>query len=295
MLSIIVLNYNTLDLTRACIDSLLAVKGEVPFEIVVVDNASTDGSVEYLKKLEKNPLIKVIFNPENVGFARGNNVARKVVKGEYVLFLNSDTVVPAGTLQSTLAYMKAHSKVGALTCKLLLPDGTLDKDARRSFPTPWVALTHFSRLDRVFPKSPLFARYWYGYMDPDAESKVDVIQGAFFLTRKELLDAVNWFDEDYFLDGEDIDLSWKITQAGYTIMYYPAVSITHVKGASKGKRKQKASFKTRSRAITTGVTSMHIFYKKHLSSKYPWIVNALVAVGIRSLLIARTVKLYLGL
>ena len=282
-LSIVILSYNTEKVLENCLNSLKKVSGETDFEIFVVDNASTDGSLQMLKKRNDITLIK---NNENVGFAKGNNSARKVVNTEFVLFLNSDTLVPVGTLKETVNYMSEHQDVGALTCKITLPDGSLDKDARRSFPTPWVALTHFSGLDRLFPKSTLLAKYWYGYKDEDEIHEVDVLQGAFFLTRKNILDEVGWYDEDYFLDGEDIDLSWKIKHSGYKIFYYPKVQITHLKKASKkGKRSLKA--------VVAGVNSMQIFYSKHLKQLYPVYINILVYSGLSLLKTVRVIKYYI--
>ena len=169
----------------------------------------------------------------------------------------------------------------------------MDKDARRAFPTPWVALTHFSGIDRLFPKSEILSKYWYLYKSAQKIQDVDVIQGAFFLTRREVLDSVNWFSEEYFLDGEDIDLCWKIRQMGLRIVYYPEVFVIHVKGASKGKRK--SSFlgitqEERLKVINVGLDSMAIFYKKWLWNKYPLPLNWLVILGINCLRFLRYLK-----
>ena len=173
----------------------------------------------------------------------------------------------------------------------------MDKDARRSFITPWVGLTHLVlKLDRLFPESKTFAKYWYGYESPDKVHEVDVIQGAYFLTTKKVLDEVDWFDEDYFLDGEDIDICWKIKKTGMKIMYYPKVSIIHVKGASKGKKNNKDTNVTKKEKVkfrTQGVRSMEIFYRKRMWDQYPLILNYLVIVGIRGMLAIRLVSTYL--
>ena len=294
-LSVIILNYNTKDLLKDCLDSLNKVKNEASFEVIVADNGSTDGSCEMLKK--DFGWVKLVENNENLGFAAGNNRAKDYCKGENVLFLNTDTIVPKETLRKCLKYLHKNKKVGALTCKLDLPGGGVDKDARRSFPTPWVSLTHLVLgLDKIFPKSPLFARYWYGYIPEGTTHEVDAIQGAFFLVRKKILDRVNWFDEDYFLDGEDIDLCWKIKEAGWKIIYYPEVSIIHLKGATKGKNKEvkkKAPLAERIKFRASGVTSMEIFYRKRLWSKYPLLLNLLVVVGIKCLRALRIVKMLL--
>lgn len=276
-LSIIILNYNTKDLLVNCLSSLVRVKKEVSFEVIIADNGSIDDSIPMVKG--RFPWVKVVENKANLGFAAGNNRARKVVTGDYVLFLNSDTEMNEATLKETMRYMDENKDVGAMTCKLLLPNGGLDRDARRSFPTPWVAFTHFSFLDRIFSKSMLFSKYWYGFISPDVEHEVDVIEGAFFLVRKDVLDSVDWFDEDYFLDAEDIDLSWKIKEKGWKIIYYPKVSIVHIKKATKKK--------VSGRFIGRGVEAMEIFYRKRLWSRYPFLINILVIIGIRVVKILR--------
>ncbi|KKQ48536.1 MAG: Glycosyltransferase/rhamnosyltransferase [Candidatus Woesebacteria bacterium GW2011_GWD1_38_10] len=291
-LSIIILNYNTRELLDGCLRSLEKVINEIYFEVVVIDNGSEDDSVEFVRK--KYKWVKIFETGENLGFAIGNNFAKDIVNSEYVLFLNTDTVVPAGTLSGSLGYLKKH-KLGALGCKLILPDGSLDKDARRSFITPWIGLVHlFLKLDRIFPRSKLFAKYWYGYIPDDKIHEVDALQGAFFLTTKNILDKVGWFEEDYFLDGEDIDLSWKIKNLGYKIVYYPEVSIVHIKGATKGKnRKSKKyiSFNDKLKYRLSGVDSMEMFYRKRLWDRYSLILNYIVLIGIKALKILRIIKL----
>lgn len=292
ILSIIILSYNTQGLLRDTIASLNKVRGELSFEVIVSDNGSTDGSIEMVKR--EFSWVKLVENGKNLGFAKGNNMAKKYCKGKYVLFLNSDTQIKKGVLKECINYMERTQSVGAMTCKLVLPDGRLDKDARRSFPTPWVALTHLVLgLDKLFPRSRLFAKYWYGYISPNKIHEVDVIEGAFFLARKKVLNKVGWFDEDYFLNGEDIDLSWKIKNAGWKIIYYPKVSIIHVKGASKGenkKTKRKVPLKGKIKFRMAGVSAMEIFYKKRMWSQYPLFLNLLVLLGIKLLKLVRAVR-----
>jgi GT2 family glycosyltransferase len=222
---------------------------------------------------------------DNVGFSKGNNRAKPYTHGKMVLFLNPDTVLNEGVLAKTIGYLKTHKDVGVVTCKLVLPSGELDKDARRSYPTPWVSLTHLVlKLDRLFPKSKLFARYWYGYIPDDVTHEVESVEGTFLLTRREILDQVNWFDEDYFFNAEDIDLCWKIHEKGWKLIYYPEVFIYHIKGASKGKSKiwrHKVSFAHRLKMRLIEITSMEIFYRKHYWKKYPLFLNYLVILGIR--------------
>lgn len=293
-LSIIILSYNTKELIRDCLTSLEKVKSEVDFEVIVPDNGSTDGTLEMLSK-DFKWIKKVVKLDHNLGFAAGNNRAKPFVSGKYILFLNSDTIVPKYTLSRTVNYLEKHNHVGALTCKLVLPSGGLDKDARRSFITPWIGLTHiYLKLDRIFPNSRLFSKYWYGYISPDSVHEVDVLQGAFFMTRKNVMDDVGWFDEDYFLDGEDIDLCWRIKEKGWKILYYPEVYITHIKGASKGKSKQTKENIPLSEKIKyriAGVNSMEIFVKKRLWNKYPLTLDLFMLLGIRIVKYIRILKL----
>jgi len=289
-LCVVIVSYNTRDILDNCLSSLKSVKN-VNFETIVVDNNSTDGSLEMLDKYKQSlagSIVKVVKNDKNIGFGAANNIARKFLNSDYVLFLNSDTIVNKNSLKEPLQYIKDHQSVGAITCKVVLPNGRFDKDTRRSFPTPWVAFTHFTGLDRIFPRSRILAKYWYGYEDLNNEHEVDVIQGAYFLTRKATLDKVGWFDEDYFLDGEDIDLCWKIKSKGLKIMYYPKVKITHIKKASK-KTDQKQSLSS----VLRGVEAMKIFYRKRLWKKYPFYVNYAILFGIVILKALRSIKYYI--
>lgn len=294
IVSIIIVSYNTRELLHDCLLSLKKVVDELPFEIIVSDNGSSDGSVELIKK--SFPDVILIENNKNLGYAAGNNKARKIAKGRYILFLNSDTVVKANSIKESVSFLDNQKDVGALTCKVVLRNGELDPDTRRSFPTPWIALTHFSGLDRLFPKSSILSRYWYGFKDPNSTHEIEVLQGAFCLVRKDLLDRIGWFDEDYFLDGEDIDLCWRIQKAGYKIIYYPKVSIIHVKGASKGKRQKelgKQSLKTRMKTVSSGLRAMETFYIKNMWQQYPLLVNYLVLLGIKTLKLIRITKIYI--
>lgn len=282
LVTIVIVSYNTKDLLIACLDSIEKFS-DVSHEIIISDNGSIDGTIEALRKRE----VTLIENNRNLGFSKGNNIAKEKAQGEYILFLNPDTLLHEKVLSRTINYLKTHKAVGAITCKVLLPNGTLDPDTRRSFPTPWVALTHFSGLDRIFKKSPVFSRYWYGYLSPEKSHEIDALQGAYFLTRKELLNEVGWFDEAYFMDGEDIDLCWKIWQAGYSIMYFPEVSITHIKKGSKSKNRSL-------RSVMGGVNAMETFYRKRLQTRYPFLLNVFVLIGIKMLRFLRIIKYYLS-
>lgn len=281
-LTVIILNYNTKELLSDCLKSVKANMNEVPMEVIVSDNSSTDGSQEMIKK--DFPWTKFIEG-ENEGFSKGNNRAKPFVHGEMVLFLNPDTIVYKDVFAKTVKYLEDHPKVGAVTCKLILPDGSLDKDVRRKFPTPLVA---FKKL--ILGKS----RDYYYENIPDTEThEVEAIQGAFFLTYKKLLDQVGWFDERYFFDGEDVDLCYQIHKAGYSLIYYPEVHITHLKGVTKGKVKKwrfKVTDAQRKKLRLAGVASMELFYRKNLWKKYPILFNYFVILGINIFKVIRYIK-----
>lgn len=272
-LTIIILNYNTRELLADCLRSLQKCSREIPFQVIVSDNASGDGSATMVR--ENFPWVEVLEGP-NEGFSKGNNRARKLTRGKMILFLNPDTVVNPQVLKKTTDYLKRHPDVGALSCKLVLPTGEIDKDARRRFPTPGIA---FARLVLRSGR-----KYWYEDVNPDKIQEVDAIQGAFFLTWKKILDQVGWFDEDYFFMGEDIDLCWKIRQAGWKIIYYPKVFIYHLKGASTGKSKlfkPRITPKHKIKIKMATVEAMEIFFRKRLWSRYPIWFSWFVILGIR--------------
>ena len=284
-LSVIILNYNTKELLSDCLTSVKKYMDEVPMEVIVSDNSSTDGSPEVIKK--NFPWVKYVEGP-NEGFSKGNNRAKGLVQGEMVLFLNPDTVVHKDVFAKTVRYLEEHPKVGAVTCKLVLANGEMDKDIRRRFPTPWVS---FQKL--VLGRS----RYYYYEDIPESSThEVEAIQGAFFLTYKKLLDKVGWFDERYFFDGEDVDLCFQINKAGYTLVYYPDVYITHLKGVTKGKVKKwrhKLTDAQRKKLRLAGVHSMELFYRKNLWKKYPLLFNYFVILGINLFKVIRYVRVVL--
>lgn len=281
-LSVIILNYNTKELLSDCLNSVKANMNEVPMEVIVSDNSSTDGSQAMIKK--DFPWVKFIEG-ENGGFSKGNNRAKPYARGEMVLFLNPDTIVYKNVFAKTVRYLDEHPRVGALTCKLILPDGSMDKDVRRKFPTPLVS---FNKL--VLGRS---YDYYYEYIPDTTTHEVEAIQGAFFLTYKKLLDKVGWFDERYFFDGEDVDLCYQIHKAGYSLVYYPDVYITHLKGVTKGKVKKwrfKVTDAQRKKLRLAGVASMELFYRKNLWDKYPLLFNYFVILGINLFKIIRYIR-----
>ena len=271
-LTIIILNHNTKALLADCLDSIKKNNDDISLQVIVSDNSSTDGSVEMIKKNYK--WVELLQGP-NISFSNGNNRARKYTKGEYILFLNSDTIVHKDTLTKCVEYLDKHNDVGALTCKLVLPDGSLDKDARRRFPTPSIYLNAF-----IFNNKD---RYWYQDIPANITHEVEVIQGAFFLTTKKILDQVGWLDEKYIFDGEDLDLSFQIKKAGYKVVYYPDVAVTHIKKASKN------NFSGVTRKMQ-GVDSLMRFHTKNMSQQYSFVINCLVLIGLIFLKLLRFIK-----
>jgi hypothetical protein len=273
-LSVVILNYNTVNLTRECLKTVLASRlGKYSMEVIVCDNGSTDGSREMITK--EFPQAVLINNNKNLGFAAGNNPGIKRARGRYVLLLNTDTEVPKNTIATMLKFMDENPSVGASTCKLLLPDGTMDPACHRGFPTPWVAFTYMSGLERLFPKTRAFGEYHQGYKDLSTIHEVDCIVGAFFLMRRKVIEKVGLLDEEFFMYGEDIDLAQRIRDAGWKIMYNPKVTILH-----KKKQSGRANI-LRKRRVTTEIYFHKynwLFYKKHYARKYPMLLTWLVGV-----------------
>lgn len=284
-LSIIIVSYNTRQLLDDCLQSLAA--AEAPpggMEIIVVDNASTDGSVALVR--QNYPQVTLLALDENLGFAAANNRGTAVARGETVLFLNSDTRVEREALARPLAYLRQNPQVGALTVKLIYPNGQRDPDNHRGFPTPWNALCHFSGLNRLFPHNPRFNGYFQSYANFDETHAVDVIAGSYMMMPLALCRELGGWDETYFFYGEDIDFCYRIRQAGYDIIYYPHVQVLHYKGASSGLRKESADIArppkaTRVKVARESVRAMQLFYRKFYSQQYPRWLTAVVLAGIQ--------------
>jgi len=284
-LSIIIVSYNTKELLKQCLESIVNnidnKDKSLSYEIIVVDNNSQDDSVKMLKNLK----LKIIVNNDNVGFAKANNQGIKVAKGEYLLFLNPDTMVPQNTIPFMLNYMKKHPQVGVATCRVELVNGELDDACHRGFPTPWNTFCHFSGLEKLFPYTKIFAGYSLGYLDLNKTHEIDSGVGAFMLVPKKIGKEINWWDEDYFWYGEDIDFCYRVKEKGYKIMFIPEVKIIHYKGASSGigKTESKASIVTRRKAMFASTQAMRVFYQKHYLKKYPWLINQIIFLGIKIL------------
>ncbi|WP_420643039.1 glycosyltransferase family 2 protein [Candidatus Leptofilum sp.] len=284
-LSIVIVNYNTRQLLDDCLASLFAAEPPAGgMEIIVVDNASGDGSQAMVQ--EKYPAVQLIASEVNRGFSAANNLGVAVANGRFILFLNSDTRVDAKALSEPIDYLQSHSNVGALTVRLIYPNGKRDPDNHRGFPTPWNAICHFSGLSRLFPDTPRFNGYFQSYADMTQTHSVDVIAGSYMLMPLVLCRELGGWDETYFFYGEDIDFCYRIREAGYQIIYYPHVEVLHYKGASSGLRKESAAIakppkETRVKVAKESVRAMKIFYRKFYRQDYPWLVTAVVLAGIQ--------------
>lgn len=202
-------------------------------QVIVVDNASSDHTIQHVQA--KFPDVAFIQNSENVGFARANNQALKIAKGEFILFLNPDTIVPEDCFINAIDFFKDHSNAGAIGVKMLDGKGRFLPESKRGFPTAWRSFSRLTGFSRLFPTSRLFAGYNLGHLDPDHIHEVEVLAGAFMLVKKEVLSKTGGFDEQFFMYAEDIDLSKRIREAGYANYYLGNQSIIHFKGESTQK------------------------------------------------------------
>lgn len=269
-ISIVIVNYNVKHFLEQCLMAIERAKHNLAIETIVVDNASVDGSQTLLKK--KFPQVRLIENHKNLGFGRANNQALKIARGKYVLILNPDTLIQEDTLQVLKNFLDEHPEASLVGCKLINPDGTFQIASRRSIPTPWVAFAKISGLSRIFPKTKIFGRYNLTYLSPEIESEVDILSGSLMMARKDALEKVGYFDEDYFMYGEDIDLCYKIKKAGGKIYYTPRTKAIHYKGEST--KKGEFSY------ITNFYSSMLIFIDKHFKDRYSIFVKSILILGI---------------
>lgn len=267
-LSVVIVNYNVRYFLEQALLSVRNASRRLRVEVFVVDNQSVDDSVAMVR--EKFPEVILIANRENAGFARANNQAIRQSSGKYVLLLNPDTVVEEDTFDQCFRFMEAHPEAGALGVKMIDGAGKSLPESKRGFPSPFVAFCKTFGLSALFPRSRTFNRYHLGYLDKDQVHEVDVLSGAFMWMRREALDKAGLLDEDFFMYGEDIDLSYRIVQAGYKNYYFPETTIIHYKGEST--RKGSLNY------VRTFYQAMIIFARKHFEGRQAaWFVRMLQA------------------
>ena len=275
-LSVVIVNYQTFELTKNTINSIFENECSFEYEILVVDNASSDDSLAKLKEYFGDK-VTFIASKENNGFAAGNNQALRIAKGKYVLLLNSDTIVWENTLNNIYNYMENHEDVGACGCRVVLENGELDKACKRSFPN---VKNSFFRLFHIPTKSK-DNDYNLDNLPDDEIYEIDCLTGAFMFMRSEALNQSGFLDETFFMYGEDIDLCYRIKKAGWKIIYYGESKITHLKGASSKKQKFKLIYEF--------YRAMYIYYKKHHANSTSFFVNFIVYLGIVCLCILKLI------
>ncbi len=264
LLSIIIVSYNVRHYLRQCLDSVWrsAKSAQIDVEVFVVDNHSVDGTVHYLRRVfrdyvcNKHPeaRLTLIANDCNVGFGRANNQALRKCKGDYVLFLNPDTILGEDTLSDCLREAQQCDRLGAIGVEMLRTNGRFAFESRRGLPTPWTAFCKMSGLASLFPKSHCVGRYYMRYLDPAETADIEIVSGAFMFCSQEALNQCGGFDETFFMYGEDIDLSYRFLKAGFRNRYVPT-SILHYKGESTHKNSY--------RYVHVFYQAMLIFFRKH--------------------------------
>lgn len=273
-LSVIIVNYNVKYFVEQCLDSLEKALEGIDNEVFVVDNHSADGSAEYLRP--RFPNVRIIESNHNLGFAKANNIAIRQAIGEYVLLLNPDTFVGENTIADVIAFMDSHPKAGGVGVKMYNIDGTKAMESRRGLPTPQTSLYKMCGLCSRFPKSKRFGRYYLGHLPWHDSVRIDIISGAFCMMRKKALGVVGYLDEDFFMYGEDIDLSYRLIKGGYENWYVPS-PILHYKGEST----HKSSF----RYVHVFYQAMLIFFRKHYGHFGLWMTLPIkAAIYVRSVI-----------
>lgn len=275
--SVIIVNYNVKHFLEQCLRSVLQAMQGVEGEVIVVDNASKDNSIDYLK--ERFDGVQFIANKENVGFAKACNQGWKAASGRFILFLNPDTLIPEDCLRLCIQFMDTHPDAGALGVRMIDGSGRFLKESKRAFPSPWISLFKLFGLARLFPHSPVFARYHLGHLAEHETHEVDVLAGAFMLLRNEVLEKTQGFDETFFMYGEDVDLSYRVKKVPqqngkgfYTNYYYPGTSIIHFKGEST--RKGSMNY------VRMFYTAMSLFVRKHYGGSKAGLFNFCIHLAI---------------
>lgn len=277
-LSVVIVNYKVKYFLEQCLRSVERAAKGIAMEVIVVDNASGDGSVEYIR--ERFPAVTLIASEENLGFARANNLAIKKSSGEYVLLLNPDTIVPENCFAEFLKFMDSTPDAGGCGAYMLHVDGSFALESRRGLPTPFVAFCKMSGLASLFPKSRTFGRYYMRYLNENEVNRIEIMSGAFMFLRRSALDKTGLLDEDFFMYGEDIDLSCRIMKSGYQNYFLP-VRMLHYKGES--------TVKSSYRYVHTFYQAMQLFFNKHYSH-----YSLLLSLPINMAIWSRAVLAYLG-
>ena len=252
-ISVVIVNYNVKYYVGQCIDSVRRALRGIDSEIIVVDNHSRDGSVDYLSKIEG---VRIIESGHNLGFSKANNIAIRQSTAEYVLMLNPDTIVAEDAIRMIIDFADSHPQAGGIGVRMHNDWGTTARESRRGLPSPMTSFYKIIGLSKRLPQHRKYGRYYMGWLPWDSPSRIEVVSGACFLVRRKALDKVGLMDEDYFMYGEDIDLSYRLLKSGWENWFVPA-DIIHYKGEST----QKTSFNY----VHVFYNAMLIFMRKHYS------------------------------
>lgn len=270
-ISICIVSFNTRELLRDCLKSIFSSPARHTFEVIIADNASTDGSLEMLA--QEYPQVRVIQNPTNLGYTLPMNQVLQLAAGRFLMQLNPDTVLLPGLLDSLSDFLDSHPEVGICTPKVLNRDGSLQKQCRRSAARPWDAVTYVLGLSALFPKSRLFGRYLLTYLPEDQTSEVEAVSGSCMLIRREVIDQIGYLDEQFFAYQEDADFCFRAREAGWKIYYYPQAQVIHYGGRGGSRREPY-------RGIYNWHRSFYRYYRKNLARDYFFLLNWLVYLGI---------------
>jgi len=269
-LSVIIVNYNVKYFLEQCLYSVQKACLNIDAEIIVTDNNSTDGSREYLE--QNFPSVNFIWNSNNTGFAKANNLALEKAKGDFILFLNPDTILSEDSIEKCLKFFEANKMAGAIGIHMIDGSGNFLKESKRAFPSPLTSLFKLSGLARLFPRSETFAKYHLGHLPEKESHEVDVLAGAFMMMPRKVLDEIGNFDERFFMYGEDVDLSYRIQKAGYKNYYFAESTIIHFKGEST----KRGSLNY----VRLFYKAMSLFVKKHYSGSKAGLFTFLIQTAI---------------
>ena len=269
-ISVCMVALNVRDFIRDCLHSLHQASSSLSIEVIIVDNHSTDGTLEILKSeflSGDSPLpVRLVENSQNEGFVRPTNQGMRLAAGRYLLWLNPDTIIHPGALDQLVEFMESHPDVGICGPKVLNRDGSMQKPCRRGVSRPWATFSYFSGLSRLFPKSKLFGGYLLNYMDEDATHEVDGVSGSCMFIRRAVVDQIGYVDEQFFAYQDDADYCFQAQKAGWKIYYVPTARITHF-GGQGGSRAQPY------RSIYEWHRSYYLYYRKNLSADYFFLFN----------------------
>jgi len=270
-LSLCIVTLDCRSVVRDCLESLAKAEGGFSSEVILVDNASTDGTPEMVRR--RFPSVRLVENDQNVGFTRATNQAIRMSSGRYILWLNPDTVLRPDSLARLAEFLEGHPEAGIAGPQVLNADGSFQPQCRRGLPTPWASLSYGLGLHRIWPGSPRFGGYLLSHLPVDAQTQVAAVSGCCLMARREVFQAIGPLDEDIFGFGEDIEWCVRAARAGFQVWYVPRSVIIHLKG--QGGAQSRPFHKV------WGIhQAMWVFYRKHLRSGYSWPVTTLVFLGV---------------